>query len=493
MPTTTTSRFDAAFTLLRTGRWDVAFDIVWNAAKEAGGIGGITQAQALQVRNSRNHALGREFAERMATIAARIKQPGLQIAWLMLAADPDKPQSILRFVPQLASAFKLEGQHGIHPADYALSVQSLDRWIEAAEGAFQGSEYSMFTMQFQGSTAERKAAAEKFAAAHKDMKATGVLAAAEKAAGKFDVPTLKTYALNPADDAEPPGIAVMTILTASKLHAEQGQFKDLLDKHLPFAMCPDLSPVRQKLVSQYPHAEAAIDLLLRELKQGKPVRMNPVLLVGPPGAGKSRLFRMFAEALGMAGSTLRFDASGIADSIAFGGTAKAWGHTQASIPARAIVTTQIPNPLVLLDELDKGGGAGGYNGSFHQSLLPYLERETSARHRDVSLDAEIRLDWISYIATANDDSKLPDFIKDRFRVIRIPAPKLEHLPALAYNVQVDLAREAGDDPQWIEPLADDELEVAGRAWAKVRFSMRALQKIVAATVEARSRFPGMRH
>jgi hypothetical protein len=49
---------------------------VWNAAKEAGGIGGITQVQALQVRNSRNHALGREFAERMATIAARIKQPG---------------------------------------------------------------------------------------------------------------------------------------------------------------------------------------------------------------------------------------------------------------------------------------------------------------------------------------------------------------------------------------------------------------------------------
>jgi hypothetical protein len=56
-----------------------------------------------------------------------------------------------------------------------------------------------------------------------------------------------------------------------------------------------------------------------------------------------------------------------------------------------------------------------------------------------------------------------------------------------------MAREAGYDIDCIEPLADDELAVAGKAWERVRFSMRSLQKIVAATVEARSRFPGMRH
>jgi energy-coupling factor transporter ATP-binding protein EcfA2 len=276
----------------------------------------------------------------------------------------------------------------------------------------------------------------------------------------------------------------MSASKASVLHKEQAQFKDLVDRRLPFAITPDLLPVRQKLLSQYPHAAAAIELLMRDLRQGKPARINPVILVGPPGSGKSRLVRMFAEALG---------ASGIADSIAFAGTAKAWGHTQTCIPFRAISTTDIPNPILLVDELDKAAsGNGGVNGSLGASITPFLERETSARHRDVSLDAEVDLSWISYIATANDDTHLPPHIKDRFRVIRMPAPTLDHLSALAYNIQADMALQDDEDVRWIEPLDGDELEVAGKAWAKAKFSMRALQKIVSATVEARSAF-ALRH
>jgi ATP-dependent Lon protease len=471
------SRFEAAFRILSVGRWDYAFDVVWNSSKAAKVVSDAARPQALIVRNSGNHALGREFSEKMADRAARAKRPGLQIAWQMLASNPDKPETILRFAPQLAFAFSAEARDAIAPTAYAMSVQSLDRWIEAAEGGFRGAKMSMFTMQFTGMP---KAAV-----------VSGLEKSAERAAAVYE------SALIPAPidvlqiDAAPPGVTVMTILTASKLHAEQAHFKDLLDAHLPLSITPDLTPIRYQLLAQYPHAEAAIDLLLRDLRAGKPARMNPVLLVGPPGAGKSRLFRIFTQAAGL--ESFRFDASSIADSIAFSGTAKAWGHTQASIPARAILTTRVPNPVILIDEIDKAAAAGGHNGSLFSSLLPFLERETSARHRDVSLDAEMNLSWISYIATANDDSKLPAHIKDRFRVIRIPAPKLEHLAALAYNVQADMALVAGDDPQWIEPLQDDELEVAGAAWAKAKFSLRALQKIVQATVDARARFPGMRH
>lgn len=42
------------------------------------------------------------------------------------------------------------------------------------------------------------------------------------------------------------------------------------------------------------------------------------------------------------------------------------------------------------------------------------------------------------------------------------------------------------------PLADDELEVIGKIWASKKFSLRALQKIVSATLEARDQH-AMRH
>lgn len=66
----------------------------------------------------------------------------------------------------------------------------------------------------------------------------------------------------------------------------------------------------------------------------------------------------------------------------------------------------------------------------------------------------------------------------------MPAPTLAHLPALAANVMRDLAAE--DDARLHDqPLAGDELEIIGRAWGAQKFSMRKLQRLVGATLEAR--------
>jgi hypothetical protein len=179
----------------------------------------------------------------------------------------------------------------------------------------------------------------------------------------------------------------------------------------------------------------------------------------------------------------RYDGAGASDNM-FGGSPKAWGNTVPSAPARAVNQTRIANPVVFVDEIDKAG-TSSRNGRLWDALLPFLERESARCYRDVSLDAELDLSWISHIATANSIEELPAPLTDRYRIVKVEAPRLADLPALAANVLRELAVENGQEG-FVWPLAADELEVIGRAWEKAGFSIRKLQKIMAGTVAARN-------
>jgi ATP-dependent Lon protease len=154
------------------------------------------------------------------------------------------------------------------------------------------------------------------------------------------------------------------------------------------------------------------------------------------------------------------------------------------VPARAVQQLGHANPWVQIEEIDKSG-SGMHNGNFYSSLTPFLERESSKRYRDISLDSELDLSWISYVATANDDTKIPAHIRDRFRIVRVPLPTLEHLRPLARQVMIDIAAEDDVDSRWMASLDLDEEAVIAKAWARAGMSIRKLQKIVAATMEAR--------
>jgi ATP-dependent Lon protease len=117
-------------------------------------------------------------------------------------------------------------------------------------------------------------------------------------------------------------------------------------------------------------------------------------------------------------------------------------------------------------------------------MIPFLERETAARYREAGLDAQLDLSHVNHLCTANSIDPLPEPLRDRMRIIRVPPPALEHLPLLSAQIMKDLAIE-DEALAYALPLAADELQIIGRAWKHERFSMRKLHRLISATLEAR--------
>jgi ATP-dependent Lon protease len=384
------------------------------------------------------------------------------LAALMLAADPAIPRTFEIVLPQLAYAIEHLWDWPTAATTRADTLGRLMAWWRAARGDFAEDDRSIFLIV-------------RIEMLEPNDPSEGLLPSASEHTSRAENEGRRK------DAPQAPGLVVMAKDRATKLNNYQSEFKDLVDARLPLVVARDLAAVRATLLAEYPHATTAVNLILRPVREGEPVRLAPILLVGPAGSGKSRLVRRTAELLGL--PVYRYDGSSAADNM-FGGSPKGWGNTVPSAPARAVNQTRIANPIMLVDEIEKAGTSSG-NGRLWDALLPFLERETASRYRDVSLDCELDLSWISHIATANSVEGLPAPLRDRYRIVKVSAPALKHLPQLAAGVLQEIVIEAGETG-FVSPLAPDEIAVIARAWQQTGLSLRKLQKIIAATLEARN-------
>jgi hypothetical protein len=448
-----------ALALLMMPRWDDAFGWLHHATKE---LLGDDRAQrlldALAVGNDIRVEI--EGAVDWLYSIGKVSAGEYALAWSLLTCSPARPLSFRSVLAQLQHALD---EADLSPADDADVRERIRIWWRAAEGLFTKSKMSMFAL------------------VHAVLNDTY----------QADPEIAKSGDSLPAWFAAPyagPTLVVMPKAKATKLNAQNKVFEGILDKPLQLVVARDLDNARKKLGYEFPHATGALQALFRDLREGQPVRVRPTILLGPPGVSKSRLVRKFAAAIGIK-HVHRYDASGAGDNH-FAGTSKSWSSTEASVPARAVLASRTANPIVMIDEIDKAASRDNINGSLYNALAGLLDAETSARFRDPSLDAELDLSAVGYLCTAND-AVLPDFLRDRFRIVKVPAPRLVDLPLLAASVMEDLGRE-NDERAWDGPLATDELQVIAKAWEKAGFSLRQLQKIVRATLEIRDQL-AMRH
>ncbi|TDX21109.1 AAA family ATPase [Rhodovulum visakhapatnamense] len=155
----------------------------------------------------------------------------------------------------------------------------------------------------------------------------------------------------------------------------------------------------------------------------KKVGFPPMLLVGPPGCGKTHIARLLGDIVGL--KTARIDMSARSSAFDISGTEYVWRSSAPGIPVRTLGASDHANPLIVLDEIDKSGATSG--GDPVEALLPLLQPDMARDFVCPFLQGTIDLSWISWIGTANDLRRVPDPIKDRVKIFRVEAPRGEGL------------------------------------------------------------------
>jgi ATP-dependent Lon protease len=217
-----------------------------------------------------------------------------------------------------------------------------------------------------------------------------------------------------------------------------------------------------------PNFTAVIDDLRRHLAlaidSNQPLCFMPLLLAGDPGVGKTYFSKCLAQALA---TDMSFVSMGsVSGGFQLGGLAPSWHGARYGKIAGQFLEGAVANPIFLIDEIDKCGGDIRYDP--FGTLLQLLEPETSRHFRDEFLDMEFDCSKVTWVATANDLTRIPDYILSRMAVYEVPAPTREQARAIARRVYEALLAEHGFamQPELTEDVLDALTDVAPREMRK---------------------------
>ena len=228
-----------------------------------------------------------------------------------------------------------------------------------------------------------------------------------------------------------------------------------------FQVKPSGLPDMAALYEQLPNFTAALDDVKRHVALSQDSRdgleVTPMLLLGPPGIGKTHFARRLAELLGTGMNLVPM--SSMTAGWLLSGASSQWKGAKPGKVFEALVDGQYANPVIVVDEIDKASADAQYDPL--GALYGLLEHDTAGCFMDEFAEVAIDASQVIWIMTANDERCIPDPIMNRMNVFEIEAPSFEAARQIAHGMYASIRSEHGWGARFAPQPSDDLLDQLG--------------------------------
>jgi ATP-dependent Lon protease len=160
-------------------------------------------------------------------------------------------------------------------------------------------------------------------------------------------------------------------------------------------------------------------ILLKQRGRDAVANSPVILMVGLQGVGKTTLAISMAKALGR--EFIRIAMGGIGSTLEIRGRSKSFPNAEPGQIVKALIKTQVRNPLILLDEVDKASGETGLRSDIMAVLLEILDPSQNVEFRDHYIDYPLDLSDVLFVCSANTLGTLSAALMDRMEIIKMPS------------------------------------------------------------------------